>query len=78
MAKKRAKTGRKKAANARLVLIESTESEEAIRAKLPDKKLVTVDLWVRTPDSERLEAMTVAARLCSCKQVCLAVIEDGL
>ena len=74
MAKKRSK----KAAKPKMVLIESTESEAAIRDKLRDKKLMTVDLWVRTPDSERLEAMNVAARLCSCRQVCLAVIEDDL
>ena len=69
---------KKKSKNPRLVLVESTESPETIGKKMRGKKLVTVDLWVRTPDSEKLEAMNVAARLCSCKQVCLAVIEDEL
>jgi hypothetical protein len=68
----------KKSKNPRLVLVESTESEAAIRAKIPDKKVVSVDLWVRTPDSEKLEAMTVAARLCGCRRICLAVVEDQL
>lgn len=35
------------------------------------------DLWVRSPDIERLEDVTVGARLCSCQSVCLAVIDDG-
>jgi hypothetical protein len=63
-------------ADKRLIFIESTESEQAIRAKNPGKDLVNVDLWVRTPDSERLDEMQVAARLCSCRRVCIAVIED--
>lgn len=35
------------------------------------------DLWVRSPDSERLDEVDVGARLCSCRSVCLAVIDDG-
>ncbi|HEX6042490.1 hypothetical protein [Longimicrobium sp.] len=35
------------------------------------------DLWVRSPDSERLDDVDVGARLCSCRSVCLAVIDDG-
>jgi hypothetical protein len=61
-----------------LTFIESTESQEAIRAKIPHKQLLPINLWVRTPDSELLERVRVAARLCSCRQVCLAVIEDEL
>jgi hypothetical protein len=68
----------KKRKNPRLILVESTEAEDAIRAKIGDKKVVTVDLWVRTPDSEKLEEMTVAARLCGCRRICLAVVEDQL
>ena len=68
----------KKSKNPRFVLVESTEDEAAIRTKIGDKKVITVDLWVRTPDSEKLEEMTVAARLCGCRRVCLAVVEDQL
>jgi hypothetical protein len=62
----------------KVIFFESTESEHTIRAKTADKKMETVELWVRTPDSERLEKMQVAARLCSCRDVCLAVIEDDI
>ncbi len=37
-----------------------------------------LDLWIREPESAELDAKIVAARLCSCSDVCLAVIEDGL
>ena len=37
----------------------------------------TVNLWVREPDSDKLTDVQVAARLCSCRSVCLAVIEDS-
>ena len=62
--------------NPRIVLVESTEPEKVISAKLSGKKMQTYDLWVRTPDSEKLDKLSMAARLCSCRSVCLAVIED--
>lgn len=46
-------------------------AEEGFRDEVFD------DLWVRSPDSERFEDIDVGARLCSCRNVCLAVIDDG-
>jgi hypothetical protein len=60
----------------KLVFVESNESLPSIEEKLSDKKSEVFDLWVRAPDSEKLDKMQLAARLCSCKEVCLAVIED--
>ena len=60
----------------RIVLIESTESEKAIANKMGGKTTRTYDLWVRTPDSEKLDKLAVAARLCRCRSVCIAVVED--
>ncbi len=33
-------------------------------------------LWVREPESQEEERSLLAARLCSCSDVCLAVVED--
>lgn len=33
-------------------------------------------LWVREPESQEEDRSLLAARLCSCSDVCLAVIED--
>lgn len=63
----------------KVVLIDSDEPEDAVREKLgPGVQVKSVDLWMRTPDSEVLEDVTLAARLCGCRRVCLAVIEDEL
>jgi hypothetical protein len=64
--------------NPRIIFIESDEDEETIRRQMPNEQLRKVDVWVRTPDSETLDELQVAARLCSCRRVCLAVIEDQL
>ena len=37
-----------------------------------------LDLWIRQPDPEAADVSVAAARLCSCSDVCLAVIEDNL
>jgi hypothetical protein len=65
----------------KLVFVKTEEEKgypEEIREKMKGKKLVDFDLWVRTPDSEKLDELQLAARLCSCDTVCLAVIEDEL
>lgn len=33
-------------------------------------------LWIREPESQAEDRTLLAARLCSCSDVCLAVIED--
>lgn len=33
-------------------------------------------LWVKEPESQAQDSSILAARLCSCTDVCLAVIED--
>jgi len=35
-----------------------------------------VRLWVKEPESQAQDRNLLAARLCSCSDVCLAVIED--
>jgi hypothetical protein len=35
-----------------------------------------VKLWVKEPESQAQDRNLLAARLCSCSDVCLAVIED--
>jgi hypothetical protein len=36
----------------------------------------TTRLWLKEPESQVKDGTVVAARLCSCTDVCLAVIED--
>jgi hypothetical protein len=60
----------------KLIFVESTESPQAIKKKIADKRLATFDLWVRSPDSEKLDRLTMAARQCSCRRVCQAIVED--
>jgi hypothetical protein len=60
----------------KLTFIDSAESAEAIQEKIRDKKLVNFDLWVRTPDSEKLDKLLLPARLCGSRHSCVAVIED--
>jgi hypothetical protein len=59
----------------RLVFIESDESADTIRERIKDRKLEDVDIWVRTPDSEKLDEMQLMARLCGSKKTCIAVAE---
>lgn len=33
-------------------------------------------LWVKEPESQAQDSSLLAARLCSCSDICLAVIED--
>ena len=68
-------------ANPKITLIQSEESEEGVRSKLGyggKGRVQTVDLWVRTPDSERLEEVKLAASLCNCRRVCVAIVEESL
>lgn len=61
----------------RITLIESDEHPAAMRArmKLPrGKRLVDVELFVRTPDSAAQRRLDVAARLCSCRRVCVMFV----
>ncbi|HEX3131920.1 MAG TPA: hypothetical protein VH394_31570 [Thermoanaerobaculia bacterium] len=36
----------------------------------------TADLWLRQPENQAEDSTVIAARLCSCSDVCLASIED--
>lgn len=36
----------------------------------------TVNLWLRQPENQAEDSTVIAARLCSCSDVCLANIED--
>ena len=61
----------------RITLIESDENPAAMRArmKLPrGKRLVDVELFVRSPDSAAQRRLDVAARLCSCRRVCVMFV----
>jgi hypothetical protein len=79
-AKAPAKTGstKSRARRARrITLIESDEHPATMRArmKLPrGKKLVDVELFVRSPDSAAQRRLDVAARLCSCRRVCVMFV----
>jgi hypothetical protein len=59
----------------RITLVQSDDPPEAVRKAMPDKNLVEVELYVRKPDKVDTEDFAVAARLCSCRQVCLAFID---
>jgi hypothetical protein len=61
----------------RITLIQSDENPAAMRArmKLPrGRKLVDVELFVRSPDSEKQKRLDVGARLCSCRRVCVMFV----
>ena len=63
----------------RVTLIESTETPAALRKQLAGKKTQTLSLWVRKPDAAATRKLIMRpARLCRCRAVCLAVIEDKL
>jgi hypothetical protein len=36
----------------------------------------TANLWLRQPENQAEDSTVIAARLCSCSDVCLASIED--
>jgi hypothetical protein len=42
----------------------------------PKTKRGAAKLWVKEPESQADDPSLLAARLCSCSDVCLAVIED--
>jgi hypothetical protein len=76
--KTKAKTKSKtKRTGQRITLIQSDENPAAMRArmKLPrGRKLVDVELFVRSPDSAAQRRLDVAARLCSCRRVCVMFV----
>ena len=61
----------------RITFIESDESPDKIRDEFKNENLVESELWVRTPDSEKLDKLNLKAVLCGCSTVCIAVIEDS-
>ena len=80
-AKATAKKSKKKTAarrtGKRITLIQSDENPAALRArmKLPrGRKLVDVELFVRTPDSETQKKLDVGATLCSCRRICVMFV----
>ena len=59
----------------KITLIESDDEPDVVRRKMPDANLVEVEMFVRKPDSLEETDFAVAARLCSCRRVCLAFVE---
>jgi hypothetical protein len=59
----------------RITFIESDEKPEAVRKAYAGKELVEVELFVRKPDNTEIGEFAVAARLCSCRRVCLAFLD---
>ncbi len=59
----------------KIVLIHSEDSADQVRAQHPDKQLFDVELFVRPPDKSEDKEFAVAARLCNCRQVCLAFVD---
>jgi len=60
----------------RITLVESDEPLDVVRRSMPGENLVEVDMFVRRPDKPDLEELAVTARLCSCRRVCVAIIEQ--
>ena len=61
----------------RITLIESDEKPAALRArmKIPrGKRLVDVQLFVRSPDKAAEKNLGVAAHLCGCRRVCVMLV----
>lgn len=59
----------------RITFIETDDSFDAVQKAHPGKELVEVELFVRKPDKVDAEDFAVAARLCSCRRVCLAFVD---
>jgi hypothetical protein len=59
----------------KITFIESDDTPAAIRKSMPDQTLFDVGLFVRKPDKVDSDEFSVAARLCSCRRVCLAFID---
>lgn len=47
-----------------------------VRQRAKGKRGAAAKLWVKEPESQAEDPSLLAARLCSCSDVCLAVIED--
>jgi hypothetical protein len=63
----------------RVTLIESNATPAALRKQLAGQKTTTLALWVRKPDAATASRPVIRpARLCRCRAVCLAVVEDTL
>jgi hypothetical protein len=63
----------------RLTLIESNATPAALKKQLAGQKTTTLALWVRKPDATTSRRPAIRpARLCRCRSVCLAVVEDKL
>lgn len=66
---------KKEAKRGKLTFIESDDSPSSVRKAFPDKELMEFDIFVRKPDNVDSGDFAVAARLCSCRRVCLAFID---
>ena len=60
----------------RITLIQSDEGPDEVRKKVQYGNLVDVELVVRSPDNEDVSDTAFAARLCSCRRVCVAIVEE--
>jgi hypothetical protein len=59
----------------RITFIESDDSPDALRKAYPKQNLVEVELFVRKPDNVDADEFAVAARLCGCRRICVAIVE---
>lgn len=59
----------------RISLFSGDESADEIRSKMSGKDLHEVEIVLRGPDGIDEEELAATARLCSCRRVCIALIE---
>lgn len=62
----------------KITLIQSEKTGPAVQKQLAPQKGKPVELWIRQPDADKLDRLSLKARLCRCKKVCVAVFEDGI
>jgi hypothetical protein len=72
-----AKRAKAKRTGKRITLIATDEKAADFRKRMKvprGKKLVEVELFVRTPDSAAQRRLDVGATLCSCRRICVMFV----
>ncbi|HLN38327.1 MAG TPA: hypothetical protein VK337_11130 [Xanthobacteraceae bacterium] len=70
-----AKSTRRKASGRKITLIQTDQTARAVAATIGRRKPVKVSFFVRAPDNVKSKSFAVAARLCGCRNVCLAFVD---
>ena len=71
------KATKKKKKKTKLVLVQSNHPAGKLKKMMPGHDLDQVELWVRKPNSSKLERLDIKSRLCGHKVGCITAIEQS-